>query len=496
MSEQIELDIEQDFNTLPSHATGARSAPVNAPMPETQEIFIDYRDVSSYRFLKDMYEGSGGVSGKTGTGKTKLSTMSLGNLTLCTNEDVYSYLIPNPTENFYKTRVRSSEYTNNFRNYIDAKYQAVFKLPPQTFVTAGLGGKVIENHPYLDYVKDVNGAGTSKNESSQNLMAGVYRDEVAFLVMDKREGDTVPKEYIQYAESVQGYNTDIDGNLIEITFINELPNGTFIMNEWSTNEVRIYTSDDGQKWNEPEVKAISHIPILAVFAGARTSVYDYLPKPKSYSIASMNLNIYSAESKLDWVIEKQAHDYLWTTGIVDGIRYGVDNMLQIDGTDGASVGVVSPDANKVTVQIARINQKLENLHQMMSEGGVSVTRLGSPESGYSKEFSFTPINDALLHTTMILKAVDNWRVEEYKLYMGGGSFVANTKYKDSFSPKPKVTLSELNEELIIMEERGLADNTKAILKSIVSEIYGDDSTTSILLSEIDNSKILANNGLE
>jgi len=92
--------------------------------------------------------------------------------------------------------------------------------------------------------------------------------------------------------------------------------------------------------------------------------------------------------------------------------------------------------------------------------------------------------------------VDNWRVEEYKLYMGGGSFVANTKYKDSFSPKPKVTLSELNEELIIMEERGLADNTKAILKSIVSEIYGDDSTTSILLSEIDNSKILANNGLE
>ena len=124
----------------------------------------------------------------------------------------------------------------------------------------------------------------------------------------------------------------------------------------------------------------------------------------------------------------------------------------------------------------------------MLDGGVMVNRTNAPESGVAKAYTFSPMNDALLHTTQILKEVDVWVEEWYKYYtnQADASWEANTNYRTDFSPKMSLSLIELTELLETMEGRNLEDNAKNIIKKIILEANdGEKMLVQDLLKEVD-----------
>lgn len=460
--------------------------------PEPQDMFVDWRELNRYVFLNDMYNGTGGVSGRVGT-----SGKPTGALAKYKNrrDFVYSFITPNPTENFYPTRVRKSVYVNHFRRYITTKYKGVFKIPPATTVTAEGSTDTIDDHVYLDYVRNIDGAGMHKNTFMQNLLAAVYRDGVAFVVTDKDESGIY--SYKQNAITVSRYLTDLRGQLTDITFINERPNGTAEKYQWSLSQgLFVFTApemvdDDSKKWrlekHDPAATRYG-LPILPVFAEQREEVSDYLPTPPSMGIAGMCVNLYEAGSTLDWLLEKQGHDTMYIVGTVEGVREGLTNMMMLENMDGnASAGILSPDANKATVHQDRIEQKTNDLFEMMLDGGVLVSRNNNaPESGVAKSYTFSPVNDALLDTTKICKAVDAW-LQEWFMKLVGGNFVATTHYRDDYSPTTGIDLMTLREVLRMYEERGLTENAKDTLRKIALSINSAEDKNGVteLLEEID-----------
>ncbi len=501
MSEPVILETEPEVNgevidesiitvhTQPKEYR-PQAAPVKAVVPESQDIFIDFRDLNWYTFIDDIYTGNGGVSGKTGSASKNITTLNTLNNNKISDEVVYNYLPPNSTECFYLQRIRNTHYINYFERYINTQYKGVYKTPPITTVT--VGNKTMVDHPYLDFVRNTNyadmyGSKISKNEFQQNMFNNTYKDGVSFVVMDKDEGTTQPYSYIQTASTVEQYDVDLKGNLISITFINTLPNGKYVKNDWSTNEVIISTSEDNKKWIVQDQKTINRLPILAVFAEARTDKYNYLPKPGSYSIAEMCQSIYESWSMACWIALKQGHDFMYVIGEIDGIRDGLTNVMQLDNLGGtASAGLLSPDANKITVHLALIAQKTQEMFELMLNGGVMASRNGNaPESGIAKMFTFQPLNDALLHTTMIAKSVDQWMVDQYKEYMGG-TFEANTEYKQDFAPVLDHSIFDLKEMTTFFEERGLESNSKEILKRMINNIHNNEKlVTAELIAELE-----------
>lgn len=481
----------------------AKLTNANMELPEPQDFYVDYREVSRYTFLTDMYYGTGGVSGRTKakTGRPKIRGMQYNGRM---KEPAYTFLSANPSENFFATRVRKSYYVNNYRRYITTKYKGVFKVAPHTTVTAEGSTKTIENHPYLDFVKNINGAsGTArmdKNTFMQNLLSAVYRDEVAYIIMDREEGDPQPYAYIQTAGCVVDYDTDIRGNLTDISFVNEKKDGSAVKYEWSLEGLTTYAAapgdwsgdDSASKWvqqGEVDTAAVRYgLPVLPVFAGPREDPHDYLPRPQSYDIAQLCLSIYESGSMLDWVLEKQGHDTMYVTGDIEGKKEGLSNILILENLDGnAQAGILSPDANKATVHQNRVEQKTDELFELMLDGGVLVSRSSNaPESGLAKSYTFSPVNDALLESTKISRLVDTWMQEWYKAFMGG-NFIAVTHYREDFSPVVRVDVMTLRESISIFEERGLTENAKKALKRIIMTLNDSEDKEIVedLLAEVD-----------
>jgi len=457
-------------------------------VPQSFDIFQDYREICVYRFLKDLYYGEGGVSGRTGNSENS-SNIRVDLLGFTTLERAYSYLNYNPTENFYHTRIRQSVFINYYRRYVDKKFEAVFKIPPKT--TVGVGNiEDMPDHPYHDFIKNINGAGMNKNQFYQNVLAAVYRDQVAFLIMDVGE-EGLPYEYMQEADTVSDYDTDRFGNLTMIEFVNKIKEKKYEKLRWTDTTLEIFVSDNCKDWKLESTETLfGGMPILGVFASPRTDPRNWLPTPKSKAIAELNLSIYEAWSRLDWLVEKQGHDLFYTTGDIDGVRNGLTNILKIDGMDGnATAGILSPDANKIMSTIAVIDKKTAELFELLSDGGVLVSRNNNaPESGVAKMYTFTPVNDASLHSTMICKGMDEWNEKQYKVY-NGGDFTATTHYRTSFHPTVKASLLEMSDLLRIFEDRGLVENSKDLLKKIVRTINdNEDLTIGELLNEIETMK--------
>lgn len=459
----------------------------NGAVPEPQEIYTDYRELCQYEFLADMYYGIGGVSGRT-SGVKGVSKRAFRKA-----EPARSFITPNPTENFYETRVRKSYYTNNYRRYIDTKYKGVFKIPPVTTVTAEGSANTLTNHPYTDFVTDINGAGMHKNVMMENILSSCYRDEVVFVVMDRgSEGN--PRVDRKVAASVDDYTTDDFGGLTMIQFLTSKRDGGLVKQRWEVGRMTESeaTASAPSSWRvtkQVDLDPSLGIPVLALFASPREDVHEYLPRAQSYAIAALCVGLYEAASLLDWLLEKQGHDTMYVVGEITGVKEGLTNIMQIENMESgsATAGILSPDANKATVHQARIEQRTKELFELMLDGGVLVSRSNNAaESGIAKSYTFSPVNDALLESTKLAKMVDKWLEDTYKLYMGG-SFVATTHYREDYAPVVATDLMTLREVLRVFEERGLTANAKSTVKKMILSLNGVGDRTEIqeLLAEID-----------
>ena len=427
-----------------------------------RDTFRDYRAISPYHFLDDAYSGTGGFSGRTADDGRRF----------------YSFLTPNPTERFYLTRVRTSVYTNHLKKIVNARINPVFGQKQVVTTVTDSSGRAIKNHPYEEFLNNVNGAGTGKNELIRVALALGYLHGASFIVMDKFADAVQPFVYVMRADDVEEYTTDRAGGLSSIAFKDgeegegekEVEYIVRYTNAQITREKRLKGADS---WTVTDTKpnSIGAIPVLPVFGQIRIDSRDYLPFPEMFAVGQICHWIYDKESNLDWLIQKQAHDIIVINGTVEGIGRPTDNALIIPASDQKlwQPFALSPDAEKARVHQERIDKKLQDLSDLVSQNGIVAQQTSvQASSGVSKAYSFIATNDALKATATLAKNIEAWLEKFYKLFTGSAdSWTIATDYPSDFQPRPTATLQDALDSAAAFQKAGLLLNWRESMKAVV-----------------------------
>lgn len=400
---------------------------------QSQKIYKDWREVDIHQFLAECYNGTGGFSGRT---EPKYQ-----------GEIVSSYIIPNASENFYQTRVRMSAYTNYFKKYINAKFNPIFTSEIKCNVE--VDKNIIDNHPYYDFMENITGGGVSAQDFKRAAIRESYIHDVCYVVMDKASDSINPFVYLRTPLDLEGYSTNEMGALISVMFYEgeeETPTGKIYKRRYiGVDEWRMEISDNRIDWRvDPESVVPNNmgiIPVYPMFSSRPEDLTDFkVCNPVNRDIAGMNCWLYDKQSKLDYLIDKQAHSILKIQGSIDSLPNGRDNALVIAESDKAifEPGYISPDSSLPGVHSDRIEQQVKFMFDLMADSGVEAVAAspGQAESGVSKSFDFVATNDTLKLTVTILAQFDNWLVSTYKRFTGdGGVWDASCEYPTDFMPR-------------------------------------------------------------
>jgi hypothetical protein len=416
---------------------------------QDQSIYVPYRDVDPVQFVNEAYSGTGGFSGKTGP-KSK------------------SYIIPNASENFYHSRIQMSSYVNYFKKFIDAQWRQIFKSNIKNYVETENGSDMPE-HLYLDFCEDVTGSGINKSDFLKTCVASALVSDVVYICMDKIEGDVEPYLYMMPSVSVVSYSTGRKGELTSITFYDGCKdvNGKTIhyMRYIGLDKWEMLQSEDGKNYTAVAGSAVDNtlgfLPVYAMWT-VRNSNADYRPIPSNYDIAAFSAWHYDKSSKLDYVIDKQAHSILALQGNIDSVPNGVDNALVI-GESQSSIfppQYLSPNAQFPQVHADRIDQVVNAMFDIMGDAGVSVSpSTMTGESGIAKSYTFSAINDRLKQIVTVLKGADKWIQMAYKVFTGDTSgWISYTEYPADFTPTASLTIEQATSLIDFYGVEGLPKN--------------------------------------
>lgn len=470
---------------------------VNQPKRyETQEIYIDHRTENVYQFLIECEDGTGGFSGMT------ISTK---------NYTPKSYIVGNPTENFYKTRIKRAVYNTYFSDFLEAKYKDVFSIQEVSTTVSSSSGTTIEDHQYTFFASDVTGGGINKNEFNKNAIHSSWRDAVSFIVMDKIAEDLNPYVYVKGAAEVAKnkdgkllIEADKKGSITGITF-NEAPryekDKTILKRSFWGIEVfaNLESSDDGESWqvveevsNTLRYKGKPFLPVKPLYSQTRKNNKDFLPVPKSYKVASLALAIYDRGSVYDYLIDKQGHSILVINGSTNGVGNGRDNALIVDTMENKAFQpfFMSPDAKLAEVHSNRINELKEEMFQIMDNQGVSAApRSVTQESGVSKAYTFSAKASTSKSSLRMAMELDRFLEMGYKAYTNDNQdWESVTSYPTEFAPQMEVGYVELEAAADFFNSRGLKENEASVVKKYIQKLHPNAKPDEIeeLYQEIDN----------
>lgn len=441
---------------------------------EWQTMYKDYRTVNMYTFLKDAYYGVGGFYGVD-----------------------YSYITPNPTENFYKTRVSVSTYINYFKKFVLAPIKGVFSNNIITKVFLSEDEEAGSNYPLSILLNNIDGMGNDKTSFYKNqLLPNVLRDGVAFLIFDIDNLGN-PYLFIKEASELISYTKDETGNIIEYIFDNgtlQKENKTYYRRVIYNYEVfKEEITEDNKTWtviNQTE-NTLGILPVKPVFdTGA--SKKDILAKPKAYDIASLGWKIFDAYSDLFWILKKQAYPRLVLNGNINGISYGVDNALVVPPEAEGRLFqpfLLSPDSSIIEIHLKIIEQLKSELFDLMEDNGVIVNaELTKGESGVAKAYTFTATEIAQKNIVRICQDVDNWILETYKVFMDEleAPYFFITEYPTNFQPRPVLKINELLDTAEYYAANNLRLNKAEIEKEIIKLVKPNSGADEIsnLFNEI------------
>jgi hypothetical protein len=438
-----------DLKTVPTteKAETARAAS-NLPNRESTKASRDFRNTSPHVFLDETYNASGGYSGRIGNGD-------------------YTYIVPNPTENFFKTRVRMSVYLNDFKQFINAKFEPIFKEAVKTYVQTE-SGVDIPNHVYLDFVGNVTGSGVNKNEFMKAAIRQAYIHDVSFVVMDKMAGALLPYLYLKTINDVLGYSVDVYGGLASIYFDDGCKKHgdevLYFRRYIGTDRWALQKSKDKKTW--VEVSATPNnmrvLPVYPLWTHRGSDLTDYSTfEPSNYGIAAVCAWLYDKGSKLDYVIDKQAHAILVLQGDMMSVPSGTDNALVISPSEHSvfQPSYISPDSSLPGVHQARINSVENKLIRMMTDGGVNVSMDSAPESGVARGYKFWATNTTLKATVALLSEADKWIFETYRRFTGDtASWLAYSEYPTDFTPTTGLSVEQLVDLIEFYKAEGLPRN--------------------------------------
>ena len=467
-----------------------RTSTIEIANREKTNIYKDFRAVNIYKFLGDAYTGKGGFSGNTEADN-------------CTGELPYCYIIPNPTENFYLTRIKNSVYINYFKKFINAPIKPVFSSGVTTTIETE-AGKVLDDHPFGNFLDNITGGGVSSNEFlSRQMLPASYRDAVSFAVMDKKDGQ--PYVYMKQAYEVADNGTDEKGNLTWILF-SEAPKiiddkEILVQRYWGLDYFRkLESEDDGDTWKvvEEQLNELGILPVYPMLT-SDSDTGDYLPHPgSSYAIASIGATLYNRWSTMLWVLEKQAHSRLVYNGQMNGVAEGITNAMGIAEADTNLFQpfLLSPDPKIIEVHNTIIEALKNEMFELMEENGVSVNVLEGPESGMSKAYSFSATNDAYKFTIKQSQGFYSWAYGTYRIYQEEESadYIAITEFPKNMQPKPALTVAEYMEIADYFERRGMKVSLAEVDRALMKLLKPNAPKASLedIIEEINN-KITENN---
>ena len=355
------------------------------------------------------------------------------------------------TENFYITRIQMSIYINLFKKYINAKFEPIFKSSVPDHVESDAGSDM-PDHLYHEFLQSVNGGGVNKTNFLKNAIRLALVQDVAFICMDKIDTSIHPYIFLKSAVNVIDYTTDPMGALTSICFVEpsiEIDGKIFYRRRYiGLDRFAIQRSEDKKRWTDERFSqnVLGMLPVYPLFTTRPDDLADYKPRPSNYEIAGYCAWLYDKGSKLDYLINKQAHSLLVMQGNITSIPNGVDNALIIDESEKSvfQPQYLSPSEGMPTVHQTRIDSVMNTMMDLMQDSGVSVTQIAQPESGIAKSYRFAATNDVLKSMVRLLVDLDNWLVDTYKLFTGDeGNWKSYSEYPSEFAPTVSLTVDDM-----------------------------------------------------
>ena len=431
------------------------------PNRQSTQFYKDYREIDPHDFLDQAYHGTGGFSGKTGAGQ-------------------YCFIISNPTENFYATRCQMSIYLNMVKKMVDVMWKPIFRDNIKTYIETD-AGSTIEHHLYLDFVENVTGSGLGLADFCKNALRESIIHDVSYVCMDMLEGDTQPFIYLKSATSLLEYETDEKGGLISVTFdegVETSGSGKIFYRRYiGLDAWRLLVSDDGKEFRVAKevINNLGILPVYPMFSNGQAVSGDYRPWPSLYSVGAYSAYLYDKNSKLDYVIDKQAHSIKVFQGLTDAsLSNGIDNCIILPPDESIRIApsILSPDSGLIQVHSDRIDRALGYLYDIMEDNGVSVQRGNlQAESGVAKAYTFNATNTVLLEKVNVLKSFTKWLYQTYKIFTNDtGTWLSYTEFPVNFTPRASLSVDEMIRLIDMYNMENLPKNKADLLLRLRSVI--------------------------
>lgn len=332
---------------------------------------------NQYQLLKDAYFGTGGFENGAYLEKHKRET-----------------------EEDFRSRRENAYYLNYVMPIVNALTDPIFKHAPLRDYQGAAETLVAE------FLKDVDGNGTSIGQFMKRAatMAKLYG--VAFLVVDMPQhiearnlGELLqmrqfPYVYLMHPSAVQEYGIDKNGNLLYINFqeIMKIVDGAITYR---------YTHYDRQGWrvsgDDIQVTSgtynLGTVPVVPLFSRQLEQV-TMLPSPEMLPVAKVAKALYNHCSWLGEIMRTQTFPLLTIPSMdATDLVIGTNNALGYSPDSTHEPAFIAPSSDPASILQSQIQMLIQEMYRMSSLSFMLVAP--SNVSGISRQWEFERTNQQL-----------------------------------------------------------------------------------------------------
>lgn len=332
---------------------------------------------NQYQLLKDAYFGTGGFE-----------------------NGVYLEKHKRETEEDFRSRRENAYYLNYVMPIVNALTDPIFKHAPLRDYQGAAETLVAE------FLKDVDGNGTSIGQFMKRAAVTAKLYGVAFLVVDMPQhiearnlGELLqmrqfPYVYLMHPSAVQEYGIDKNGNLLYINFqeIMKIVDGAITYR---------YTHYDRQGWrvsgDDIQVTSgtynLGTVPVVPLFSRQLEQV-TMLPSPEMLPVAKVAKALYNHCSWLGEIMRTQTFPLLTIPSMdATDLVIGTNNALGYSPDSTHEPAFIAPSSNPASILQSQIQMLIQEMYRMSNLSFM----LAAPSdvSGISRQWEFERTNQQL-----------------------------------------------------------------------------------------------------
>jgi len=360
---------------------------------------------SRFTFLEDSYQGSGGYA----TG---------------------AYLIPNKREKQVDFEVRKmrSRIINHFKPIVDGMVTPIFRGSP----TREFGNEDItmsQAEAVAMFLSDCDGSGTSFEDFMKKCARSSRKYDSTFVLIDNKaitgyltEADLQERNNLPYLvnitpDRIVEVSMDEAGNVRDIQWITyeivedvgKVPVDVF----WSATHWRKEVKGEIIEQAENELGFVPVFPLYPCDNEDYTT--DPMPYGLSFSLASIQYNLFNLASAINQIAEDQAYSILCFPGEAAELTLGTNNALVGYGKDGNEPKFISPDAGQLDTLYDKLFTGMVN--EMYSTAYMNHLRTFQ-QSADSKRLDNERTYEVLIDFREQIATLDKKLIASLGLYLG------------------------------------------------------------------------------